>query len=84
MSGAFTHSRAARPSTTLQRKPEGLRLSQPDDAFEREADRAAAAIGQGATGLSLSRMAVGPIQRDGPIEDEIQVQFNLSVAEKKG
>ncbi|WIM04795.1 MAG: DUF4157 domain-containing protein [Candidatus Nitricoxidivorans perseverans] len=56
---------AARP--WLQRKPT-LRIGAPDDAYEREADRAADAVASGRglpqAGLSLSRVPVTQVQRE--------------------
>jgi peptidoglycan hydrolase-like protein with peptidoglycan-binding domain len=57
----------------LQRKST-LRVGAPDDAYEREADRAADAVASdrslASTGLSLTRIAVADVQREDAVEPE--------------
>ncbi len=62
-------SEAARPASKAKAAPTGLRIGEPNDSFEREADRAADEVTAGGSAKrewSLSKISTGtPLQRKG-------------------
>jgi hypothetical protein len=69
-----------------QKKAEAVQVSEPDDAYEQEADRMAdAAVTSAAgSGLSLSRIAVGSVQRDEGAKPKTEDEKYKEAAKKLG